>query len=212
MDWNCGPRPSPLWQNVSVPSFLMPPTHPISLRKPCQGKFSLLAFVTAVPFSYLRMMDSGAHQRSKGTEEISIRSFLFSSVLQIQTFVTLSSCCAEWYSKQRPARSVFCGGSLALSWQGFCYIQNLCAEVYWQWGETVWATAGGLCCQTDASHLRQDGLRREEEFCAATGPHSLSVHTQQISSWFDLTKMKNTFHGFINIAIFLSQNFLMRQQ
>lgn len=85
--------PTPLWHNLSVLSFLMTPTHPISLRNPCQCKFSLLASFTTVPFSQLRVMDSGAHQRTKGMKEVLIRSYLYSSVLQIQSLMTLKSCC-----------------------------------------------------------------------------------------------------------------------
>lgn len=65
----------------------------LALETPCQCKFSLLASFTTVPFSQLRVMDSGAHQGTKGMKKVLIRSYLYSSVLQIQSLMTLRSCC-----------------------------------------------------------------------------------------------------------------------
>lgn len=177
---------SSLSQYLSVPiTFYAPPTYPISFRKPCQGKFSLLAPVTALPFSQLRMMDSGAHCRSKGMEGVLIKSVLFSSVFQIQTSVTLGSCCtvnARMILKT-VARLALC--FLALRWKClgrvFVTSSSLCGGLQTMWWDSVgncWLMCG-LSCQTDASHLKKDGLRHKD-FYDATGLHSLSVHSNRI--------------------------------
>lgn len=64
----------------------------------------------------------------------------------------------------------------------------------------------GLYCHTDACHLRQDGLRWEEEFYTAMGPLSLSVHTR---TFFFLTCAKTKSK---KIIFPLLQNHLMYQQ
>lgn len=122
------------------------PHTPNEPYKPCQGKFSLLASVIAVPFSKLRVMDSGPHQRSKRMEEVLIGSVMFSSVLQIQTFCDTEVMLHRKHKNYAPISGRLCvlWWYLASALARFWYIQIICMEVYKQCGEAMWATAATL--------------------------------------------------------------------
>lgn len=127
------------------------------------------------------VIDSGEHQRSKGTEEVLIRSVLYSSVLQIQTSVTLGSCCTvNTRTILKTVAGLFC-----VLWRYFVSGFVRYTFSVWRFLDNEERQCGqllavcGLSCQTDTSHLRRNGLRWEEKFFTATGPHSLSAHTRR---------------------------------
>lgn len=90
---------------------------------------------------------------------------------------------------QNSNRLILC---LVVPWQclGMILLHSLCVVLYWQRVETVWANCWLWFCQNDASHLRQDGLRKRSlTQCSYT-----KIHADTIHDWTQSQKEKMLFN------------------
>lgn len=136
----------------------MTPTHAylISFRNHCQYKFCILATFPTVPFSQLRVMDSGAHQRIKGMERVLIKSvsiiLFFKSFYDTRSFSTRNT-----NEIQKGKTFVLCFVVVFRKCSCMVLLHSPCSLLTKR-RDTVGNTWLWLF-QNEASHMRQGGFR-----------------------------------------------------